>query len=65
MENSRFIRSGDRVTKHELVIVLIKLEVFGFVPLGPVILFHKFPSSEFHHYSDYIPNVAINNNIPS
>ena len=65
MKYCQFIFLSDWVTKHELIIVLIELEMFGFIPIGPGILFHKFAPSEFHHLGDDVPNIAINNNVPS
>ncbi len=62
---SGFIFRSNWVIEHELFIILVKLEVFRFVPISPVVLFHKFAPGEFHHLRDNIPNIAINYDILS
>ncbi len=65
VKDSRFVVCKNWVAKHKLFIVLVKLQVFRFVPFGPIILFHQFSSCEFHHFCHDIPDVTVNDNISS
>ena len=42
-----------------MLVVLVQLEVFRLIPVGPVSLFHQFASSEFHN----VPNITVSYDI--
>jgi hypothetical protein len=54
-----------RCPKHPLVIILIYLKVFWFLPVNPIWLFQQFFASELHCMSENTFNITwLNNHVP-
>jgi hypothetical protein len=60
----RIIRENqDRVTKHTLGVILIQLEIFRILPVGPIILLEETSSRETHNSSGVVVDITGFHNI--
>ena len=58
IENNGIIVYRDGVTEHSLGIILIKLEIFGLLPVGSVILSKQLPTCEPVDAGDIVAYIA-------
>ena len=54
MEDGILLSHSNRFTKHSLSIILIELEVFRALPIGPILLVEKLSACETHGTTDVV-----------